>query len=74
MIRDGFWYIIANDSEREKVFAELYHCDEMWAEITQEGDKPLVAFFPPNDQPFWEFRFDEAIEALVRAKKSLLCE
>lgn len=46
---------IASDTERENIFAEIYYNEEEWAEISQEGEKPLIAFFPPLQGKYWEF-------------------
>jgi hypothetical protein len=72
MIQENFSIIIANDTERENVFAEIYYKNQQWAEISIEGDKPLLALFSSNNQKFWEFPLDEALQALEIAKKKLL--
>ena len=74
MNKKQFSIKIASDTSREKVFAEIYYNNEEWAEISQEGEKPLIAFFPPLHGKYWEFPLEEALEALQEAKKSLLEE
>jgi hypothetical protein len=65
---------IVSDTSREKVFAEIYYKNEEWAEISQEEEKPLIAFFPPLSGKYWEFPLAEALGAIQEAKKSLLEE
>ncbi len=72
MYGKGFSIVIANDNEREKVFAEICYDGEEWAEIFQEDEKPVIVFFPPLHGKYWEFPLDEALGAIEDAKKRLL--
>lgn len=72
MIKKKFSIKIANDTNREKVFAEIYYNEEQWAEISQEESLPLITLFPPLREKYWEFPLDEALEAIEEAKKNLL--
>lgn len=63
---------IASDTSREKVFAEIYYNNEEWAEISQEEENPVIAFFSPLHGKYWEFPLHEALGAIEEAKKSLL--
>jgi hypothetical protein len=72
MNQESFSIIIANDTERERVFAEIYYKNEQWAEISIEGDLPLLELFSPINRKFWEFPLDEALQTLEIAKKKLL--
>ncbi|MBS0653895.1 MAG: hypothetical protein JSR39_10285 [Verrucomicrobia bacterium] len=72
MHKKGFSFRIASDSSKEKVFAEIYYCNEQWAEISQEEKEPIVIFFSPSNAKNWEFPLEEALEVLENAKKSLL--
>jgi len=72
MAKKKFSIKIASDTSRKKVFAEIYYNEEEWAEISQEEEKPLIAFFPPLHQKYWEFPLDEALEVIEEAKKNLL--
>lgn len=72
MNQENFSIIIANDNERENVFAEIYYNRELWAEISIEGEHPVLVLFPPMHQKFWEFPLDEALQALEMAKKELI--
>lgn len=63
---------IANDSDREHVFAEIYYNEEEWAEISLEGDSPLIAIFPPLKGKYWEFPLEDALEVIEEAKNELL--
>ena len=72
MTEKKFSIKIASDTSREKVFAEIYYNSEEWAEISQEKENPLITFFPPLHEKYWEFPLDEALKAIEEAKKSLL--
>lgn len=72
MTRKKFSIKIASDTDRENVFAEIYYNEEEWAEISQEGEQPLIVFFPPLQGKYWEFPLEEALEAIAEAKKRLL--
>lgn len=63
---------IASVSDREKLIAEIYYDNDQWAEISQEEEIPLVAFFSPSSGKYWEFPLEEALEALEQAKRKLL--
>jgi len=63
---------IVSDTSREKVFAEIYYDNEEWAEISQEEETPIIAFFPPLHKKTWEFLLNEALETLQKAKERLL--
>ena len=43
-----------------------------WVEISQEEEELVVQFYPHPNEKCWEFSLDEALEALVLAKKKLL--
>lgn len=62
---------IVSDTSREKVFAEIYYNNEEWAEITQEGERPLITIFPPLYEKCWEFSLDEVLEVIEEAKENL---
>ena len=71
MNSEEFSTMIANDSEREKVFAEIYYQEEQWAEISQEGSVPMITLFPPSNGGDWELPLKEALEAIEKAKTLL---
>lgn len=68
----GFEIIIASLPDREKVVAEIYYDNIQWVEISQETGELLIQFYPHPKQEYWEFQFDEAMEALQEAKKMLI--
>ena len=71
MNRKKFSFRIASDTSKEKVFAEVFYDDEQLAEISQEGEKPMLILFSPSKAKYWEFPFQEALEIFHEAKKSL---
>ncbi len=72
MSKNEFSVIIANDDDREKVFAEILCNGDLWAEISQEEENPMVRFFPPSNAKYWEFSYAETIHILEQAKIILL--
>lgn len=74
MNRKRFSFRIASDTNKEKVFAEVFYDDDQWAEISQEEEEPVVIFLSPSNAKYWEFPLGEALEVLQQAKKSLLEE
>ncbi len=66
--------IIANDLDREKVFAEISEhgaLSEAWAVVSQEELPLTLTIYPQLNGEPWTFRLDDVIEALQRAKRSL---
>ena len=63
---------VASIPTRENLVAEIFYKDEQWVEISQETGELLIQFYSPNHGDYWEFSFDEAIQALKQAKKKLL--
>jgi len=74
MNKKRFSFRIASDTSKEKVFAEVFYDDDQLAEISQEGEEPIVILLSPSNAKYWEFPLEEALEALQEAKKSLLEE
>jgi hypothetical protein len=65
--------VIANDNDREHVFAELYNeADEQWAEILQESDSLTITIFPNPNGNFWTFDVNDVVEIIQQAKFKLL--
>ena len=74
MSNKRFSFRIASDTSKEKVFAEVFYDDDQLAEISQEGEEPIVILLSPSNAKYWEFPLEEVLEALREAKKSLLKE
>jgi hypothetical protein len=70
-----FTVYISSPPDREKLVAEILFGDreyqEQWAELNQEDGTLRIEFYPKLDGQFWEFSFDEVMEALNGAKKRL---
>lgn len=60
-----FTVLIDNDEKRIKVNYKFKNLACIYSDST-------VQFYPPPEGMAWEFPFDDAIEALTRAKKELL--
>ena len=71
---EKFEIIIASLPDRERVVAEIFYGNVQWVEISQETEELIIQFYPHPRQEYWEFSFNEAFEALEKAKKSLLNE
>lgn len=70
----NFSFRIVSDTSKEKVFAEILYKDDQWAAISQEGKEPMIIFFSPSKEKYWEFSLAESLEVLLQAKKTLLNE
>ncbi|WP_316355855.1 hypothetical protein [Candidatus Neptunichlamydia sp. REUL1] len=58
--------------ERENTVAEIDYKKHQWVEISAEiPNKFSVQFYPHPENGYWEFPYDEAMEVLEEAKKSL---
>lgn len=64
----GFETLIADDSEGEELYAELWLDDEMWGEINQEDGKLTLELYPKLDGEPWRFPA-EAVEKLLKAAR-----
>ena len=70
---EKFEILIASPLDRERVVAEIFYENVQWAEISQENDDELIVeFYPHTSEPYWEFNFEEAIQALEIARNRLL--
>ncbi len=69
---EKFRIIIASLPDRERPVAEIAYENVQWAEISYETDELIVQFYPHPRQKYWEFRLDEALEMLQKAKEKLL--
>ena len=69
---DFFRITVASVPDRENLVAEISYKDEQWVEISQEHGDLIVQFYSPYKGDYWEFSFNEAVEALEKAKNKLL--
>jgi len=67
-----FEILIASLPDRERVVAEIFYENVQWVEISQETDELLIQFYPHPKEDQWEFPFDEAMQALEKAKNRLI--
>jgi len=63
---------IASVPDREGLVAELWHCDEQWGEIFQEGGKLRLALYPNPNQSSWNFDAEDVANAIREAGERLL--
>ncbi len=66
--------IIASDIDRDNIFAEIYHGDELWAEVfhDSENNQFKVKIFAPNSKEGYVFEVAQVQQILEKAKHSLL--
>ena len=69
---DSFRITVASLPDRENLVAEISYKGEQWVEISQETGEFLIQFYSPDDDDYWEFSFNEAMEVLEKAKEKLL--
>ena len=63
---------IASPPDREKLVAEIFHENEQWAEVHQERSELTLELYPRRDGKPWEFGLEDAVSALVAARKRLV--
>jgi hypothetical protein len=63
---------ISSPPDRERLVSEIMVNHVQWAEINQETGDLRVEFYPRPDAKPWNFSLEEAMEALVDAKKALI--
>jgi hypothetical protein len=68
-----FEYTISSDVDFEDLIADIGFDNHLVAFLTQEeGFKNLrIRIFPPKNEKFWDFRFDEFEDIIYRAKRHL---
>lgn len=71
-LKNNFNFLIASPCDREQLICEIYYGDELIAEISQEGDQPLISIYPPSNEHWWTFSLSEFQKALENAKNHLL--
>lgn len=73
MTEKNFEYSVASDTDFEDLIADIGFEDNLVALLTQEeGYENLrIRIFPPKDEEFWDFKFDEFEEVIHKAKKRL---
>jgi hypothetical protein len=68
----GMRCVIASLPDKERVVAELYTSDEQWAEISQEGERPIITIYPAFSGASWQFDLDTLIYTLEEVRRKLL--
>ena len=58
--------------DREQLTASVLVDQEQLAEINQEQERPTLELYPRRDGQPWALDYEEAIAALVEAKRRLL--
>lgn len=73
MIEKKFEYSVGSDEEFEDLVADIGFNDNLVAILTQEkGFQNLrIRIYPPKNEMFWDFRFDEFENIVQQAKKRL---
>lgn len=73
MINEKFRTDIVGDLEHEDPIADIYFEDQILAVLTQEnGFQNLrINIYPPKNNDFWDFRFDEFESVIQKAKERL---
>ena len=68
-----FVILIASLPHKERLVSEIYYDNVCWVQISQEieGGEYMIEFYSHPQQKYWEFTYDEAIQALQKAKNRL---
>ena len=73
MTETNFEFTVASDIDFEDLIADIGFENNLVAYLTQEdGFKNMrIRIFPPQNRDFWDFKLDEFVEILNRAKQRL---
>ena len=71
-LMNKFEIMIATLPHREHPVAEIYYNNMYWVQISQEEDEPVIQFYSHPTEKCWEFRLEEGLEAIEKAKRKLL--
>ena len=72
MTEHNHYIAIAHMIDADEPVAEIYHNNEQWAEISYTSPNNfIIQFFNKENENYWEFPFDEAMEVLQEAKNHL---
>jgi hypothetical protein len=63
---------MSSPPDREKLVADIMFENEQWAELNQEQKELQVEFYARQSGEPWVFNFNDALDALERARKKLL--
>ena len=66
--------LISGPEDRERLVAEIYYDEMYWAEVSQEKENGpfMIQLYSHPENLCWEFNFEEAVNILSEAKKSLI--
>jgi hypothetical protein len=73
MTEDKFDFVVRSDLDFEDLIAEIGYENNLVAILTQEeGFQNLrIRIYPPKNEDFWDFNFQEFEDTLSRAKMRL---
>ncbi len=68
-----FEFSVGSDPEFDDLVADIGFEDHLVALLTQEDgfDNLRIRIFPPIDEPFWDFHFNDFEKILNKAKERL---
>lgn len=72
MKNGDFEFIIASPVDREKLICEIYHKDEIIAEVSHEGDHLILEIYVPKNKQWWTIPLENFQQALSYAKNLLM--
>lgn len=61
----------ASPPDREHLVAEIFCGDEQWAEINTETGRVTLELYAQRSGEPWVFAYDEAMAAIVEARRRL---
>lgn len=64
--------VVASPPDREGVVVELWHADEMCAEVSNEKGELVLEVYPRAAGGSWQFDYECFQSAVTRAKSTLL--
>ena len=62
---------VASVDDREGLVAEIWHENEMVAEVNAETGKPQIEIYRCQSSGHWKFDLEEFLESVLEAKRML---
>jgi hypothetical protein len=67
----SFEVLIASHHENDSLVSEIWHDDEQFAEVSNNGEKLKIDVFPRENGQFWEFDLTELLNAIETSKSNM---
>jgi hypothetical protein len=68
----SFEVLIASHHENDSLVSEIWHNNEQFAEVSNNGEKLKIDIFSRENGHFWEFDLTELLNAVEISKSNML--